>query len=109
MSYNTQSNYSTYPHYQRKEPVVAWILWFFLGVFGGHRFYLKQYTEGFMLLGAWVFLVLILSSLFGVVGLPTLGVVCIVLVWVWWIVEAFTLNSNIRKANSVRSAASFGM
>lgn len=108
MSYNTQSNYSTYSHYQRKEPIVAWILWFFLGVFGGHRFYLGQHKEGFVLVGVWVFFVLILSTLFGAVGLPTLGVVCFALVWVWWIVEACMLNSNIRKANSGSSAAAFG-
>lgn len=108
MSYNTQSHYPRYSHYQRKEPIVAWILWFFLGVFGGHRFYLKQSKEGFMILGAWVFFVLILSTLFGVVGFPTLGVVCIALVWIWWIVEACTLNSNIRKANSGSSTTTFG-
>lgn len=108
MSYNTQPHYSTYSQYQRKEPIVAWILWFFLGVFGAHRFYLKQPKEGLMLLGVWVSFVLILSTLFGVVGFPTLGVVCIVLVWIWWIVEACTLNSNIRKSNSGHSATSFG-
>lgn len=108
MSYNKQSHYSKYPNYMRNEPLVVWILWFFLGVFGGHRFYLGQHKEGFVLVGAWVFFVLILPTLFGAVGLPTLGVMCFALVWVWWIVEACMLNSNIRKANSGSSATVFG-
>jgi TM2 domain-containing membrane protein YozV len=45
-----------------KSKVIAYILWFFLGVFSAHRFYLKKYGTAifflltFQLLGiAWVF------------------------------------------------------
>lgn len=58
-----------------KSPAVAWVLWIFLGILGGHRFYLRRPGTGFL----WM---------------VTLG-----LFLVGWIVDAFRLNTMVRKVN----------
>lgn len=63
-----------------KKPVIAWLLWLFLGMFGGHRFYLGHTGVG---VGMIVSLLL------------TAGVVT----FFWWIVEAITLTNRIKQVN----------
>lgn len=61
-----------------KDVALAYVLWFFLGILGAHRFYLGKIGTGilFMLTGG-IFLV-------------------------GWIVDAFTLGSQVRAANARR-------
>jgi TM2 domain-containing membrane protein YozV len=54
-------------------PVVAYLLWFFLGLLGGHRFYLGKVGTGILLA--------LLSISF--IGLPISGL--------WWFIDAFLL------------------
>jgi hypothetical protein len=65
---------------QAKSTGVAYLLWFFLGVFGAHKFYLGRVGMGF----AYLF---------------TLGFLSVGL----WI-DLFTLPRQIRQANAVRRA-----
>jgi TM2 domain-containing membrane protein YozV len=62
---------------RKKSTATTWILWFFLGIFGAHRFYLGR-------IGTAVGMLLTLGGL-----------------WIWWIIDAFLisgmLNSNKRK------------
>lgn len=85
---------------EKKEPVVAWLLWFFLGIFGVHRFYLGQKTDGAYILGGWFVLYLFLPFLFAVGGVPSLAIFTWGAVAVWWIVEAVLLSGNIQKVNN---------
>ncbi len=32
--------------HQRKSPLITWLLWLFVGVFGGHRYYLGNVGQG---------------------------------------------------------------
>lgn len=61
---------------KKKNPVVAWLLWFFLGGIGGHRFYLGDTGRAVcMLFFNWC----------------TLGI--------WGLVDAFFINSSLIKKN----------
>lgn len=63
-----------------KKPVVAWLLWFFLGMFGAHRFYLGHTKVGVGMVVSLIF---------------TGGVVTLF----WWIIEAITLSNRIKQVN----------
>jgi hypothetical protein len=36
--------------YRRKRPLIAWVLWLFTGVLGGHRFYLERTGTGILMM-----------------------------------------------------------
>ena len=63
-----------------KKPVIAWLLWFFLGMFGAHRFYLGHTKVGVGMVVSLIF---------------TGGVVTLF----WWIIEAITLSNRIKQVN----------
>lgn len=66
-----------------QQPVIAWILWFFLGDFGAHRFYLHQ-NNAVTIIG-WV-------TLFLVIG----GIILFAM-FIWWIVDAFSIQKWIKQ------------
>lgn len=60
---------------QAKKPFTAYVLWFFLGWFGAHRFYAGRRSSGFAMAG------LSLS----IIGFP--------IALVWWLTDAIVLGS----------------
>lgn len=58
-----------------KKPLVAYLLWFFLGFFGAHRFYL------------------------GHVGVGIAQVCTIGGFTIWWLTDAFLIPSRVEQAN----------
>jgi TM2 domain-containing membrane protein YozV len=60
-----------------KSAVVAYLLWFFLGVFAGHRFYLGRPLSA----------ILQILSYFILIG------------FVWWVIDFFLLPDMIRREN----------
>jgi TM2 domain-containing membrane protein YozV len=80
-----------------KEPAVAWVLWVFLGFFGGHQFYLGNTKRAvFYLVGA------LLSMLTLVVFIGILGYITLL---VFWIIDATQMSANIQKCNAQAFAA----
>lgn len=83
----------------KKSLLVAYLLWWFLGWAGGHRFYLGSIAGGVMMLILFVVSLLLTLVLIGYLGLMAW--------WVWWVVDAFLLpgmasQSNMRLINSLR-------
>jgi TM2 domain-containing membrane protein YozV len=68
-----------------KNAVAAYLLWFFLGGFGAHRFYMGRNGSAFGMLGLWLASAVLTTVLIGFVGFLALGV--------WWIVDAFLINT----------------
>jgi len=66
---------------QGKNMVVAYILWYFLGIFGGHRFYMGKTGTAITQL--------ILSIT--VIGMIATGI--------WWVVDAFLLHTWVKDRN----------
>lgn len=72
-----------------KSPLVAGLLWFFLGLAGGHRFYLRMNNAWWML----VLLVVVFFS-YGVFKLITGGVLLL-----WWLADGVMLLEWVRRYN----------
>jgi TM2 domain-containing membrane protein YozV len=68
---------------EAKSVGAAYLLWFFLGYFGAHRFYLGRTGSGAAQL---ILLVLVCVTAFIVVG-----AVLLVALGIWWIVDAFLI------------------
>lgn len=82
-----------------KSPVVAFLLWFFLGGFGAHRFYFGKIGSGFGMLGLFVGSTVLLTVLVGAIGFLAL--------FVWWVVDAFQINGWCREQTGI--AGSIGV
>jgi len=67
----------------KKTALVAYLLWFFLGIFGGHNFYLKRTGVAVAQL--------ILS----------ITIVGLVVTWIWMIVDAFLIPGWVRNYNNM--------
>ncbi len=74
-----------------KSMLLAYVLWFFLGSLGIHRFYLGATRSAIIIL-----ILTILSVVLSVVGVgPLLGLVVII----WLIVDIFLIPGMVRAAN----------
>lgn len=77
----------------KKSVVLAYVLWFFLGGFGAHRFYLGK------TLSAIIMLVLTLVGLF-TLPLFGFGVIFLSIVGIWWVIDAVLIFLAASKSNS---------
>lgn len=76
----------------KKSLGVAYVLWFFFGSLGGHRFYLKRTASAVTML--LIFLISIPLSF------VSIGVVGFVIVGVWALVDAFLIPGMARDYNN---------
>lgn len=75
----------------KKSAVVAYLLWFFVGMFGAHRFYLgRTGSAALMLIGT------ILSALLTVV---VIGLIGIAIIGIWVLVDAFLIPGMVEEHN----------
>ncbi|WP_168770893.1 NINE protein [Glaciibacter flavus] len=70
----------------------AVVLLLFLGGFGAHHFYLRQYPQAVIMIAAWW--LGWMTSLLGIGLLLLLGVL------IWWIVDLCTMRSQVDAANA---------
>jgi TM2 domain-containing membrane protein YozV len=75
---------------QSRSLVIAYLLWFFLGGFGVHRFYLGHTRTGLYMLGLCILSAILSIVVVGVLGYIALGI--------WWLVDAFLMPSLLRTA-----------
>ena len=82
---------------QSKSLGTAYLLWFFFGGFGMHRYYVASYT-------AWrVYLILFVFGMCWL-AIPIIGwfgfLVNLSLIWLWELVDAFLLPRLVREYNA---------
>lgn len=78
---------------EKKSLLVAYLLWFFLGSIGAHRFYLGRVFSGLLqLLFSGVVLILTVVS-FGVLGFLW------ALVGLWWLIDALLIPGIVAGRN----------
>ena len=77
---------------QKKSVGLAYLLWFFLGLLGIHRFYAGKIVSGAVMLVVWVISLILTLVYIGIVGF--------VFLWIWWVIDAFLLNGIITRHNT---------
>jgi TM2 domain-containing membrane protein YozV len=90
-----------YASSMRKETSVAYLLWFFLGEFGAHRFYLGKIGSAVAML-----LITLISIPFTIIYVGFFGFFA---VFVWWIVDAFLIPGWIRAHNDLARRRAYGV
>jgi TM2 domain-containing membrane protein YozV len=79
---------------EKKSLLVAYLLWFFLGYVGAHRFYLGRPLSGFVMLA--------LSAVTLVLTLVSLGFLSFLwaLVGLWWLIDALLIPGIVAGRNT---------
>ena len=79
---------------EKKSLLVAYLLWFFLGYVGAHRFYLGRPISGFIMLA--------LSAVTLVLALVSFGFLSFlwVVVGLWWLVDALLIPGIVAGRNT---------
>ncbi|MHC4427257.1 MAG: TM2 domain-containing protein [Planctomycetota bacterium] len=67
-----------------KSAPVAYLLWFFLGGFGAHRFYMGRTGSALGMMGLCIASMVLSVFVIGLIGFPIL--------FAWWVIDAFQLN-----------------
>lgn len=70
----------------QKSMALTLILWFFLGVFGAHRFYIGDSQSGSVMCFLWI--------LGWLTCLIIVGIIPLLVVSIWWFVDLFLLLSG---------------
>lgn len=76
--------------------LVAYLLWFFLGMFGAHRFYLGRWLSGLVMLG--------LFGLGSALAFILVGYIPLALVGLWWVLDALLIPGMIATDRAVLRA-----
>lgn len=76
---------------RKKSLLIAYLLWWFLGGLGVHRFYLGHTSSGVIMLLLFVFSCVLTIIAVGLLGFVVLGL--------WWLIDAFLLPSMVTRHN----------
>lgn len=87
----SERTYSVSVSQQGKNILVAYALWFFLGGFGIHRFYLGKPKTG-------LFQLILLAFGFAT-SFILIGLIPLLILAIWWIVDAYFVWKYVEEAN----------
>ena len=79
---------------QKKSLLVAYLLWFFLGYVGAHRFYLGRPVSGVVMLALSAVILLLTLVTFGFLGFLW------AVVGLWWLIDALLIPGMAASRNS---------
>lgn len=75
----------------KKQALIAYVLWFFVGMLGGHRFYLGRTSSAVLMLVGTILSTLLTLVVVGLLGLFVIGV--------WVLVDAFLIPGMVEQYN----------
>jgi TM2 domain-containing membrane protein YozV len=76
----------------RKSVGVSYLLWFLLGLFGGHRFYNRRFGSAIAQL--------LLSIVGLILSFAGVGFIVLGIVWIWIIIDLFLIPGMVKRHNS---------
>jgi len=76
----------------KKTALIAYLLWFFAGYLGAHRFYLGRIVSGLIMLVLFLLSCVGMLILVGFIGLAVIGL--------WWLIDGFLIPGMISGANN---------
>ncbi len=76
----------------RKSALVAYVLWFFLGYLGVHRFYLGRVASGLTML--------LLGLISAALTVVLIGYVGLAIIALWWLIDAILIPGMARHYNN---------
>jgi len=76
----------------KKTALIAYLLWFFAGYLGAHRFYLGRIVSGLIMLVLFILSCVGMVILVGFIGLAVIGL--------WWLIDGFLIPGMISDANN---------
>ncbi|MBW0157819.1 TM2 domain-containing protein [Sedimentimonas flavescens] len=76
---------------EASSPFVAYLLWFFLGMLGAHRFYLGRWGSALLML--------ILFGIGSALSVILVGYLPLAVVGLWWLIDAFLIPGMIERDN----------
>ena len=79
---------------EKKSLLAAYVLWFFLGYIGAHRFYLGRPLSGFVMLAISGVTLLLTIVSFGVLGFLWFAI------GLWWLIDALLIPGIASNRNS---------
>lgn len=68
---------------EKKSMLLAYVIWYFVGMFGGHRFYMGQKSSAI-----WMLVIFIASLVLSVIGIGLIGMLALV---IWWAIDGCRL------------------
>lgn len=75
----------------KKSSGICYLLWFFLGGFGAHRFYLGRTRSAIAML--------VISIVSWILIFVAIGALGFIVIGIWWIVDAFLIPGIVRDNN----------
>tara|TARA_Y100000588_G_scaffold58958_1_gene57619 strand:+ start:40918 stop:41316 length:399 start_codon:yes stop_codon:yes gene_type:complete len=78
--------------YEEKNLVLAYVLWFFFGMIGGHRFYLGKIKSGVTML--------LLTVVGWVTSVILVGFLFLFVTGIWWLIDIYYTNKYVVEHNN---------
>lgn len=78
---------------ESRSALVAYLLWFFLGFFGAHRFYLGRWGSGLVQL--------VLFGIGSALTIVLVGYLPLALLGLWWLIDALLIPGMISSDNAL--------
>ncbi|MEN2977101.1 TM2 domain-containing protein [Tistrella bauzanensis] len=76
---------------EKKSLLIAYLLWFFLGVFGVHRMYLGAWVSGLLMLA--------LNGVSTLLAVVFIGYIGFILLFLWLLLDLFLIPVIVRRRN----------
>lgn len=95
LSIEQKSYIENYVSNEKKSLIIAYVLWFFLGIFGVHRFYVGKTITGLVML-----ILGLICGLLTLISFGTLSFITMAPITIWWFIDAVLIIFMVNNYNT---------